>query len=271
MRFRVGGGRIGKLTLGRYAENEMPDDPVIGQPLTLAAARQLAAQVHRARALGRDPVAEHKAAKQRKRAAIIETASNTFAAAAKEFIQQYASRKVRRWKEQARLLGFQPTANGLDIIPGGLAQRWNHKAVGEIDGHDIRSPEADDDGNFIDHPDLVVRMTNDLMRAPRSSCQPNNQRTRLNLTSAASEMTLMKHFEKELHQLREAWICCAPNQLKTKSGKATTLRLACGPATKFGWDRPGQTMTLSLPNANGDIGEEGKIIIEFVKAPKRED
>src|SRR5262249_1049731 len=128
---------IGKLTLGRYAESEMPDDPVIGQPLTLAAARQLAAQVHRARALGRDPVAEHKAAKQRQRAAIIETASNTFAAAAKEFIQQHASKKVGRWKEQARLLGFQPTANGLDIIPGGPAQRWNHKAVGEIDGHDI--------------------------------------------------------------------------------------------------------------------------------------
>jgi hypothetical protein len=80
MRFRVGGGRIGKLTLGRYAESEMPDDPVIGQPLTLAAARQLAAQVHRARALGRDPVAEHKAAKQRRRAVIIEAASNTFAA-----------------------------------------------------------------------------------------------------------------------------------------------------------------------------------------------
>jgi hypothetical protein len=30
-------------------------------------------------------------------------------------------------------------------------------------------------------------------------------------------------------------------------------------------------MTLSLPNANGDLSEEGKIIIELVKAPKWED
>jgi hypothetical protein len=30
-------------------------------------------------------------------------------------------------------------------------------------------------------------------------------------------------------------------------------------------------MTFSLPDANGDIGDEGKIIIELVKAPKRGD
>jgi hypothetical protein len=35
--------------------------------------------------------------------------------------------------------------------------------------------------------------------------------------------------------------------------------------------RRGQTMTFSLPNANGDIGDDNKIIIEMVPAPKRED
>ena len=40
---------------------------------------------------------------------------------------------------------------------------------------------------------------------------------------------------------------------------------------KFGWDRPRSTMTFSLPDANGDIGDEGKIIIELVPAPKREE
>jgi len=30
-------------------------------------------------------------------------------------------------------------------------------------------------------------------------------------------------------------------------------------------------MALSVPNANGDIGDENKIIIEMVRAPKRED
>jgi len=29
-------------------------------------------------------------------------------------------------------------------------------------------------------------------------------------------------------------------------------------------------MALSAPSANGDLGEEGKIIIEMVKAPKRD-
>jgi hypothetical protein len=30
-------------------------------------------------------------------------------------------------------------------------------------------------------------------------------------------------------------------------------------------------MALSAPSANGDLGEEGKIIIELVKAPRRDD
>ena len=41
-----------------------------------------------------------------------------------------------------------------------------------------------------------------------------------------------------------------------------------------GWDRPGPTMALSVPNASGDLEDENgeaKIIIELVKAPKRDD
>jgi hypothetical protein len=30
-------------------------------------------------------------------------------------------------------------------------------------------------------------------------------------------------------------------------------------------------MTISVPNQNGDIGDENTIIIELVKAPKRDD
>ena len=40
---------------------------------------------------------------------------------------------------------------------------------------------------------------------------------------------------------------------------------------KWGWDRPNSTMTFKVPDANGDIGDDNKIIIELVKAPKRED
>jgi integrase len=147
MRFRVGGGRVGKMTLGAVAldaSSELQQEPAIGQPLTLSAARQLAARVHRERALGHDPVAEHKAVKERQRAAVVQATGNAFGAVAKEFVEQYARKKVRRWKEQARLLGWQPNANGgLDIIPGGLAQLWGDKPVGEIDGHNIHTLVAE--------------------------------------------------------------------------------------------------------------------------------
>jgi integrase len=145
MRFRVTSGRIGKMTLGPVDLNgtEIEREPVIGQPLTLAAARQLAAQVHRERALGHDPIAEHRAAKERQRAAIIDAVNNGFAGAAEEFIGKHSVKKIRRWKEQARLLGYQPTTNGLDIIPGGLAQRWSDKPVTKIDGHDIHTIVAE--------------------------------------------------------------------------------------------------------------------------------
>jgi integrase len=145
MRFRTTGGRIGKMTLGPVdlSDNEMREEPALGQPLTLAAARQLAARVHRERALGHDPIADHKAARERQRVAVVEATSNTFGAVAKEFIEKSASKKIRRWKEEARLLGLQPTAEGLEVIRGGLAQRWSNKPIGKIDGHDIHTIVAE--------------------------------------------------------------------------------------------------------------------------------
>ena len=35
------------------------------------------------------------------------------------------------------MLGLRPTAEGLEVIPGGLAQRWADKPLTQIDGHDI--------------------------------------------------------------------------------------------------------------------------------------
>jgi integrase len=141
MRFRTTGGRISKLVLGPVdlSGRELTGDPAVGQPLTLAAARQLAAEVLRQRALGHDPVADHKARKLRQRTAVQEAASNTFGGAAEDFITKYSRQRVRRWKEQARLLGLRPTADGLDVIPGGLAQRWADKPLAAIDGHDIHA------------------------------------------------------------------------------------------------------------------------------------
>ena len=96
MRFRRLGGKPGKMILGTLdlSGSESQGDPVIGMPLTLAGARQVATQVHRERALGRDPVAEHKARKHRHQAAAADRAAGSFAVAARAFVEEHA--KSRR-------------------------------------------------------------------------------------------------------------------------------------------------------------------------------
>ena len=145
MRFRTTGGRIGKLVLGTVdvSGRELTGDPAVGQPLTLAAARQLAAEVLRQRALGHDPVADHKARKLRQRAAVQEAASNTFGAAAKDFITKYSRQRVRRWKEQARCSACSRRRTASKSSPAawrsaGPTSRWQ-----QIDGHDIHQLVAE--------------------------------------------------------------------------------------------------------------------------------
>ena len=116
---------------------EVKGDPQIGQPLTLAAARLLAAEVHRERALGHDPVADHKARKHCQQAEIAEGNASSFAAVARQFIEEHARPNTRRWQETARMLGYQP--QDLSLIPDSLAVRWGDRPVGGIDGHDIWS------------------------------------------------------------------------------------------------------------------------------------
>jgi integrase len=139
VRFRRPNGKSAKLTLGTCDDNGSEDtqEPVIGGHLGLAAARRLAAETRRQLALGRDPAAAYLAEKQRLRTAAIETSANTFSAAAMSFIEQYARKKVRRWKEQARLLGLQPA--DLTLIRKGLVERWRDRPISEIDGYDIHS------------------------------------------------------------------------------------------------------------------------------------
>jgi integrase len=65
VRYRRPDGRPAKLTLGRYMEGgEHAGAPVIGAPLSLAGARELAASALRAKAHGRDLAAERQAAKE---------------------------------------------------------------------------------------------------------------------------------------------------------------------------------------------------------------
>ncbi len=143
LRFRRPNGKPAKLVLGTvYTAKKEPDiTPAIGGHFTLAGARRLVAELRHQIAQGRDPAAAHLAEKHRLRVAAVDAAANTFAAAAKEFIEQHARKKVRRWKEQARLLGLRP--EDLALIPKGLAERWLDRPVAEIDGHDIHGIVAE--------------------------------------------------------------------------------------------------------------------------------
>ena len=143
MRFRRPNGKPAKLTLGPVdlSGKEAESEPVLDSPLTLASARRLAAEIHRQRAMGRDVVADYDASRRRQKSEHESRAKSTYPAAAKDFIEQYASKKTRRWRETARLLGlaYPPTGGEPTRIKGGLCERWNDKPIAEIDGHDIHS------------------------------------------------------------------------------------------------------------------------------------
>jgi integrase len=137
MRFRRPDGRSANLTLGPVdlTGAEMADEPIIGQPLTLAGARKLAASVARERALGRDPVADFNSAKRICKTEREERTANAFAPLARRFIEEHARAKTRTWALSARLLGLKPDT--LETIPKGLADRWRVRPVTEITPDDI--------------------------------------------------------------------------------------------------------------------------------------
>lgn len=139
LRFRRPDGRPAKLTLGPVdlSGKELEGEPVIGMPLSLRAARLLAAKVHRDRQ-SKDVVADRKAAKHRALAQIKDDAANTFAAAARLFIDEHARPKTRRWRETARILGWD-YSNPDEPVPveKSLSARWSDKPVRTIDAHDI--------------------------------------------------------------------------------------------------------------------------------------
>lgn len=141
MRFRrPGGAGWGKLVLGPLApgKKELKGTPVIGQPLTLAAARQLAATIHRERALGKDVIEEQRTARSRSKSENEHVAANTFGLLVRQYVEEHAKPKTRRWRETARNLGLlYPLEGEPTIARGGLAERWADRAVTSIDGHDV--------------------------------------------------------------------------------------------------------------------------------------
>ena len=116
---------------------------------------------------GRDPGAVRIKEKQHRRTAAAHAAANTFATAARDFIEGHARRKVRRWHELARFLGLRPDT--LELIPKGLADRWAERPVAEIDGHDIHG--VVDEARRLGVPGLE-RRTDGIIEARARSYSP---------------------------------------------------------------------------------------------------
>jgi integrase len=150
LRFRRPDGRPAKMTLGRVdlTDRETKDDPVVGAPMTLGQARELAAQIDRKRQRGIDVIEEHKAAEARKSATAVDRAANTFGTCVREFFAAYKTKRQtcpRRWRDNAGMFGLRykpgadPATAEPEVIKGGLADIWNNKPMAEIDGHDVHA------------------------------------------------------------------------------------------------------------------------------------
>lgn len=139
MRFRRPNGTTAKLTLGPVdlSGREADAEPQFGAPLTLAAARRLAAEVQRLRALGRDVLAEIQEQRRKRHLSSEDRQTRNFGALAKQFVAEHARVKTRRWKETARLLGFNP--DNLEMNRGGLARLWRDRSADEISADDIHA------------------------------------------------------------------------------------------------------------------------------------
>ena len=142
MRFRRPNGDRAKLVLGPLnTGKEIAGDPQIGQPLTPTAARALAGQINRQRAMGVDVIAARQT--EQRKAKITSAGTATYQAAAKIFIASRTVResgqKPRRWREDARMLGLDHPLDGGDgiVIKGGLCDRWRNRLISEITNDDI--------------------------------------------------------------------------------------------------------------------------------------
>jgi integrase len=141
---RPGSGTSANLRLGRvdFSGREHDGELRVGDPLTLSGARALAAECERQRLRGRDPAAEKQLAKRQARIVHVERKANTFAAAARQFCDEYKipkKGKPRGWQYTARLLGLDYSQGEPTLVPHGLAELWRERLITEITASDIYS------------------------------------------------------------------------------------------------------------------------------------
>ena len=142
-----------KITIGPVdlSGRRRDDAPQIGSPLSLVSARELAARLNGDRAAGVDVVARHKENKRRR--LVVEAASNSFAAAARDFVVEHAKVKTRTWKETSRSLGLD---DELMPRPGGLVARWSDRNIKTVTANDLH--DVIEEARKFGIPGLEVRV-----------------------------------------------------------------------------------------------------------------
>jgi integrase len=147
-------GKSRKLTLGRAVSpkpGEVVTEPVLGGPLTLAAARALAAEELRKLELGRDPAAERMAEKRAaiKTAPPPEPERDSVEALAKRFLLKHAAKKRARTEQL-----YSAIMNNI-VLPA-----WKGRTVHEIkrrDVIDLIEAVAEDRPSYANRTHAVVR------------------------------------------------------------------------------------------------------------------
>jgi hypothetical protein len=86
-----------------------------------------------------------------------------------------------------------------------------------------------------------------------------------------NEELVSRVFADELKSAQAQYDLMCASSMGRKLKEGDNFTMAFWGRNKWGWDKRSGEMTFSVPSANGDLGEEGKIIIEMVKAPKRGD
>jgi integrase len=243
MRFRRPNGVPGKMTLGPVFQSDakaVKGDPQVGQPLTLVNAHLLAAKILQDRALGQDPIADHKTNKRRQRLEIANRDAGTFAVAAVDFIEQHARPKTRRWYETAALLGlrYSDGADKPETIKDGLVERWANKQVDKIDDMDVW--EVIKEARKIGVPGTKARTAGRSESRPRAlhaalssmfGWLQNDRRVKTNpcLNVPRPEKDEPRDHVLSKDEIRWFWQACAnldaPDSFDTPRPFATALRL----------------------------------------------
>ena len=134
---RPSNSKSAKLTLGTVdltgRKPLLLDKLKHGMALTLAEARTLATQAAMAVANDLDPAIERQDQKAKRKVEASTADQRTFPAMARIYIERKAKPHRRDWRDLARKLGLNPDEDGMPIIPGSIAQRWESRAAASID------------------------------------------------------------------------------------------------------------------------------------------